>query len=394
MKFIDLLESLGVKKLALDTRSVESTEDHTKTDASDNWPTGVPFPSPSDAEISKRAWQRLGLKLLPGTGGHPSLLIYQSRFSKDTDLAPTGIDGTHVGNLEQAAFALRKIADKEQVTIQCSDFRKEGKVDLWFSVIGPGDFTALRRQLSPSMMEAWSKSLGNPSSKEAQIGRLAFDRLGVMLAPAKPDDNYLYEGSNGVRSFVKIIGGNLPGELPGVSLLTRIGDYKVADLDSLQAIFTKLQAEHAPDQIQCTSQAGDKSYLFVAEPIRPETPLGNSAAASDERFKETNPANATADAKAASKQVLAVLSEKWPSNEGVLGTDLDVFRKAYAQGHNKKLRVDLANQDGKMLLVGVPQPTADDWPAMLGESPLKQRVLGEQIWPAFGLKLCCSIRRK
>src|SRR6185503_9371552 len=39
------------------------------------------------------------------------------------------------------------------------------------------------------------------------------------------------------------------------------------------------------------------------------------------------------------------------------------------------------------LLVASPQPTEKDWPAMLGESPRKERVIGEKAWLQLGLKL-------
>jgi beta-lactamase regulating signal transducer with metallopeptidase domain len=64
MKVVDLLESLGVKNLALDNRD-EMLASKDRAKAADDWPAGVTFPSPKEGEISSRAWRELHLKVIP-----------------------------------------------------------------------------------------------------------------------------------------------------------------------------------------------------------------------------------------------------------------------------------------------------------------------------------------
>lgn len=93
-------------------------------------------------------------------------------------------------------------------------------------------------------------------------------------------------------------------------------------------------------------------------------------------------ANAT-QAPTAEPQVIATLSDNWRNDNSAS----QVFMKAVEEAQKKHLRVDLSQRNGKEVLVSTPQPTENDWPAILGESPRKERVIGEKGWQRLGLKL-------
>jgi hypothetical protein len=60
---------------------------------------------------------------------------------------------------------------------------------------------------------------------------------------------------------------------------------------------------------------------------------------------------------------------------------------AVDEARAKKLSVDIEYGADKVKLIAVPAPREADWPAMLGESPRKNRVIADKAWQRLGLKV-------
>jgi hypothetical protein len=125
-----------------------SLEVGTSTERADNWPAGVDFTSPKEAEIARRAWKELGIKVAPaseaelslvrrkGLHGGLKLIDFEDRMNLAGPFILTHIfaEGyaTGIANFDALSIALEELAAQPATqTIRLEGTAKNGNVFLY-----------------------------------------------------------------------------------------------------------------------------------------------------------------------------------------------------------------------------------------------------------------------
>lgn len=169
MKIIDLLESMGVKKLALDTRS-------------------------GDARDAQRI---------------------AAADAKAKTLATFPLDWPAANNRDEY---LKQLSEA---------FTKNLRIDL----VRRGDHILVIGRPQPTEKD-WPTILGEPPRKERVIAERAWQRFGLKLVPLTRIE-YDYRSETGKPLGLLIAGGNVPKGLPAAAILTKVNETVIADMDQL-----------------------------------------------------------------------------------------------------------------------------------------------------------------
>ena len=179
--------------------------------ATDDWPAGVAFPSPKEGEISRLAWQKLGLKIVSATkaeqaaaNGHPLKVVggtpNMPRLNGPVFLLSVGEFKT--SDYDELAIALRKVEGQALVVVKCvvntehgpawidlargsSDM--PGKV-LASSSVAPPPKGIAAENVGPPWPASENATHKFPSLEDQKLADLAWKRMQLELEPIGAED--------------------------------------------------------------------------------------------------------------------------------------------------------------------------------------------------------------
>jgi beta-lactamase regulating signal transducer with metallopeptidase domain/thiol-disulfide isomerase/thioredoxin len=354
----------------------ESTQPTFQAEPVDNrWPEGVAFPSPQEGEISKRAYELLGLKIVPakveaGVVGAYELEVIGSNQMPPGATGPmllTEVADENTRNFDELAEALKKVNPNEWTQVGCVATREGQSLQFKF----PAGSLDLRRGIqkpieSTSQFREWLASLGDGPRKERFIAERAWKRLGIMVAPLTDADReeFGYPADKPeVLDGLKIVGGNLPEGMPKPAMLVKISSHFASTFDSLLETLDLAEMQ-GQEKVRCLAHANQKEYLFEAGPPA-------SAQASPPGMYEPSRTAAPKKFPSLDDQKMADLAWKR------LGLELEPLhpeelRRVQALGYEGGVRVDQMSSLHKE-----PQ---------YNEVQLQDILVGLHVWPTTSMK--------
>jgi hypothetical protein len=264
------------------------------------------------------------------------------------------------------------------------------------------------------------------SQKERKIAQRAWKELGIKAVPlTEAELKEVRRG--GFRGGLKLIGLEEVMNTQGPLILTHIQSKRLAtgvgDFAALERALDAL-ASQPPDELLVLQGTKPRGGIFQYSMRRPQEKSAQSTVTAPpdaDGQSESEPVN-SADL----ERSWRVQVEQGPvGNENVLVVrgskdDVNAFIKTQTEaGENretqnerrllgefslgpdypqnllsvvdearaKNLYVDIEYGEDKVKLIAVPEPREADWPAMLGDSPRKDRVIADKAWERLGLKV-------
>jgi beta-lactamase regulating signal transducer with metallopeptidase domain/biopolymer transport protein ExbD/C-terminal processing protease CtpA/Prc len=294
MKVVDLLESLGLKKLSLDTRHVEAPDAAREIDAQFKAKLIVREDNPMETKTHDvpRSIRKMYRNMLDGLRSDPygPQLKFGVKWNADHSrvviTAPKEVQEAIDADIRAMALAeeghspkavAAMTSKKEQLIATLPpDWQTPQNLQTFVSAYEAAEAKSLRPQIdrhdgnfvllgTPQPTEKdWPAILGEPPRKERVIAEKAWKELGLKLVPLNPTETF-YRESTGKPAGILIVAGNVPKGLPLPSILTKADGEFITNFDGLLQ-WVEQHAGGPP--IKCYAMSGDKEYLFESQ--RPE----------------------------------------------------------------------------------------------------------------------------
>ena len=267
------------------------------------WPAGIPFPRPEQREISARAWERLGLKLIVATGGLVGKVqIWGSPFATNDIQHPSiinRINGVEVGSFDDLDRVLRMYREGP-LKIDCTFYGESGAVDIEFTVEKPGVFNGFSRRPHVSA-EAKAANGKFPSLEEQKLADLAYKRLALELE-AISDDEYRRVRALGYDGAVRVGGNRFADPFSYGDLLVGLHVWPTTNLEDVGEILNRDDIEElSPLKFYVVRREGGfhttgqdlvvTGRMQPLQPLRPElSPFAPPKSRRGSVFDQTTPA--------------------------------------------------------------------------------------------------------